>query len=112
MTGTITGAITGAVTSPYCFVAGTTVLTAAGAVAIEQIQAGDQVWAWDEETGTVGIKKVVETYVNETDELVHVFVNREEIVATPRHPFYSPVKGWTAATQRYTGSGQRRVCSC
>lgn len=97
MTGTITGAITGAVTSPYCFVAGTTVLTAAGAVAIEQIQAGDQVWAWDEETGTVGIKKVVETYVNETDELVHVFVNQEEIVATPRHPFYSPVKGWTEA---------------
>jgi len=103
MTGTITGAITGAVTSPYCFVAGTTVLTAAGAVAIEQIQAGDQVWAWDEETGTVGIKKVVETYVNETDELVHVFVNQEEIVATPRHPFYSPVKGWTEAAQLRAG---------
>ena len=112
MTGTITGAVTGAVSSPYCFVAGTTVLTAIGAVAIEEIQAGDQVWAWDEETGAVGIKRVAETYVNETDELVHVFVNREEIVATPRHPFYSPVKGWTAATQRYTGSGQRRVCSC
>lgn len=103
MTGTITGAITGAVTSPYCFVAGTTVLTAAGAVAIEQIQAGDQVWAWDEETGAVGIKKVVETYVNETDELVHVFVNQEEIVATPRHPFYSPVKGWTEAAQLRAG---------
>ena len=103
MTGTITGAITGAVTSTYCFVAGTTVLTAAGAVAIEQIQAGDQVWAWDEETGAVGIKKVVETYVNETDELVHVFVNQEEIVATPRHPFYSPVKGWTSAINLRAG---------
>ena len=103
MTGTITGAVTGAVSSPYCFVAGTTVLTAIGAVAIEEIQAGDQVWAWDEETGAVGIKKVVETYVNETDELVHVFVNQEEIVATPRHPFYSPVKGWTEAAQLRAG---------
>ena len=103
MTGTITGAITGAVTSPYCFVAGTTVLTAAGAVAIEQIQAGDQVWAWDEETGAVGIKKVVETYVNETSELVHVWVNGNEIVSTPAHPFYSPVKGWTEAVHLRAG---------
>lgn len=103
MTGTITGAVTGAVSSPYCFVAGTTVLTAIGAVAIEEIQAGDQVWAWDEETGTVGIKKVVETYVNETNELVHVWVNGNEIISTPAHPFYSPVKGWTEAVHLRAG---------
>lgn len=54
-------------------------------------------------TGAVGIKKVAETYVNETDELVHVFVNQEEIVATPRHPFYSPVKGWTETAQLRAG---------
>lgn len=103
MTGTITGAVTGAVSSPYCFAAGTTVLTAIGAVAIEEIQAGDQVWAWDEETGTVGIKKVVETYVNETNELVHVWVNGNEIISTPAHPFYSPVKGWTEAVHLRAG---------
>lgn len=103
MTGTITGAITGAVSSPYCFVAGTTVLTAAGATAIETIQAGDMVWAWDEETGDVALKPVVETYVNETDELVHIHVNGEEIVCTPAHPFYSPVKGWTDAVHLRAG---------
>ena len=103
LTGTITGAITGGINSPYCFVAGTTVLTAAGAVAIETIQAGDMVWAWDEETGEVALKEVVETYVNETDELVHVFVNGEEIVTTPSHPFYSPVKGWTDAIHLRAG---------
>lgn len=103
MTGTITGAISGAVNSPNCFVAGTTVLTAAGAAAIETIRAGDQVWAWDEETGDVAIKEVVETYVNETDELVHVFVGGEEIIATPAHPFYSPVKGWTDAVHLRAG---------
>ena len=103
MTGTITGAITGGMNSPYCFVAGTTVLTAAGAAAIETIQAGDMVWAWDEETGEVALKEVVETYVNETDELIHIFVNGEEIVTTPSHPFYSPIKGWTDAVRLRAG---------
>jgi len=103
MMGTITGAISGAITSPYCFVAGTPVLTAVGAVAIENIQIGDMVWAWDEETGEVGLKRVLDTYENETYELVHVFVNGEEIITTPAHPFYSPVKGWTQAVHLRAG---------
>lgn len=93
----ITGAIQGALTSPYCFVAGTAVLTAAGLVAIETIKAGDVVWSWNEETGKAELKEVVETYVNETDELTHVWVDGEEIVSTPAHPFYSPAKGWINA---------------
>ena len=101
--GTISGAISGAINSPYCFVAGTLVLTVAGTVAIETIQTGDMVWAWDEETGEVAPKEVVETYVNETYELIHVFVDGEEIVTTPSHPFYSPVKGWTNAVHLRAG---------
>ncbi|MGM9669458.1 MAG: polymorphic toxin-type HINT domain-containing protein [Faecousia sp.] len=83
--------------------AGTAVLTATGTAAIEDIRAGDYVWAWDEETGDVALKKVVETYINETDELVHIHVNGEEIVCTPGHPFYSPVKGWTEAVNLRAG---------
>lgn len=86
-----------------CFVAGTLVRTENGNVPIEAIQPGDYVWAWDEESGTVGIKQVVETYVNETSELVHVFVGGEEIITTPSHPFYSPVKGWTDAVHLRAG---------
>ena len=86
-----------------CFVAGTTVLAAGGHVAIENIHAGDYVWAWDEETGEVALKQVVETYVNESSELIHVFVNGEEIITTPTHPFYSPVKGWTEAAKLRAG---------
>ena len=47
-TGFMTGAITGTAVSSYCFVAGTTVLTATGTVAIDQIKRGDLVWSWDE----------------------------------------------------------------
>ena len=103
MTGAITGFVSGGLTSNACFVAGTTVLAAAGHVAIENIKAGDYVWAWDEETGEVALKQVVETYVNESSELIHVFVNGEEIITTPSHPFYSPVKGWTDAIHLRAG---------
>jgi len=124
LTGAITGAVTGGiqggmsytpnatpntastVTTPTegaCFIAGTTVLTATGYVAIEDIIAGDLVWAWNEETGEVALKPVVETYVRQTSELVHIFVNGEEIITTPEHPFYSPVKGWTVAIHLRAG---------
>ena len=86
-----------------CFAAGTKVKTENGDVPIEQIATEMKVWAWDEETGEVALKEVVETYVNETYELVHVFVNGEEIVTTPGHPFYSPVKGWTDAVNLRAG---------
>ncbi|MBQ5912834.1 MAG: hypothetical protein IIW93_07040, partial [Bacteroidaceae bacterium] len=86
-----------------CFVEGTLVCAEGGEITIEDIHTGDYVWAWDEETGTVGLKKVVETYINETDELVHVHVNGEEIITTPSHPFYSPVKGWIDAVHIRAG---------
>ena len=49
------------------------------------------------------MKPVVRTFRNETTELVHVTVNGEEIICTNEHPFYSPVKGWTAACQLRAG---------
>ncbi len=48
----------------------------------------------DEITGEVAIKEVTQTYVNETDELVHIGVNGETISATPSHPFYVDKLGW------------------
>ena len=103
LSGAITGAITGGMNSNVCFVAGTAVLSSAGFVAIETIRVGDKVWAENPETGQKELKTVVQTFVNETEHLVHVFVNGEEIITTPEHPFYSPVKGWTAACELRVG---------
>ena len=98
------GMINMAAMSPgVCFVAGTLVKTESGNVPIESIKTGDLVWAWDEETGDVALKEVVETYVRESKELIHVFVEGEEIITTPTHPFYSPVKGWTEACKLRAG---------
>ena len=86
-----------------CFVSGTLVKTEDGLKPIEQITQGEYVWAWDEDSDQVALRQVVETYVNETTELVHVFVAEEEIVSTRNHPFYSPVKGWTEACRLRAG---------
>ena len=34
---------------------------------------------------------------------MHIHANGEEIIATPAHPFYSPVKGWTEAVRLRAG---------
>lgn len=93
----------GSASGKLCFAAGTVVLLNEGRKAIEDIVVGDYVWTWDEETGEKSLRRVTETYVNQTSELVHVFVGGEEIVTTPTHPFYSPVKGWTEAAQLRAG---------
>ena len=93
----------GEVASNMCFVAGTMVLTAEGLVAIESIAVGDTVIATDPDTGETTEKQVLNTFVNETDELAHVWVDGEEIICTPGHKFYSPEKGWPSAIDLKAG---------
>jgi hypothetical protein len=86
-----------------CFIAGTEVLSESGHRIIETIEEGDYVWATNPDTGETALKQVVQTFENETSELIHITVNGEEIVCTNEHPFYVPVKGWTAACQLRAG---------
>ncbi len=55
---------------------------------IEDIKEGDYVLACDPDTDDVSYKRVLETYVNETYELIHLTIDHEEITTTPGHPFY------------------------
>ena len=87
----------------YCFVVGTLVTTEDGQKPIEEIEVGDRVLSENELTGEVAVKSVTETYVNETDELVHIGVNGETISATPSHPFYIDKLGWTLARSLRAG---------
>lgn len=102
-TGAITGAVSGALHPTACFVAGTSVAVASGYVAIETLQPGDLVWAWDKETGDVALKPVKQLFIKESDELIHLTVNGEEITTTPTHPFYVAHKGWYAAVDLRAG---------
>ena len=94
MSGAITGFIVGGVTSNVCFVAGTLVHLADRDTEIENVSAGDLVWAENPETNEKALKRVVRTFCNQSDELVQIRTPQEEITATPTHPFYVKGKGW------------------
>lgn len=72
-----------------CFPAGTPVATKDGLKNIEDVKAGDEVWAYDEKTGEVGLKPVVHHFERTANILVKIELEGEIIRATPEHPFYA-----------------------
>lgn len=46
---------------------------------------------------------MLQTFENQTSELVHLSYGDEEITTTPFHPFYVPQKGWTSAVDLRAG---------
>lgn len=86
-----------------CFVAGTLVLAVSGLIPIENVRTGDKVYSFNAETQEVSKKTVEETFVRESNELVHVTVKGETISATPDHPFYVSKKGFVKAINLRAG---------
>ena len=82
-----------------CFVAGTLVLTEYGYKNIEDIELGDKVWSWCEETGEKVINKVTTLFRNKTNDLVHLSIAGEELITTKGHPFYVVDYGWKDACE-------------
>ena len=72
-----------------CFVKGTLIATALGLMPIEDIKAGDQVWAYDEIHKVQKLKDVTRTFKRQSHRLIDLLVNKERIKTTPEHPFYS-----------------------
>jgi len=82
---------------PPCFVAGTLVWTAEGAVPIERVRAGDLVLSKDAGTGEVSYRKVLRTSKKPASRLIQVRVGESTVTTTPDHPFWVQEKGWTRA---------------
>ena len=89
-----------------CFIAGTLVLTAEGYKKIEDIQVGDMVLAYDEQTGEQCYKPVLQLFRNESKDWTSVTVSGgEEIISTPGHKYYLPAtKQWVAAEDLKKGT--------
>ena len=84
--------------NPTCFTGDTEVYTSDGLVCIEEISVGDEVLAYDYETGETELKEVLNVWVKETDEILHVSTSDGETIdTTTNHPFYVEDKGWVAA---------------
>ncbi len=59
--------------------------------------------AWDDETGETVSKQVVQTFVRETNQLVTLETDQEQIVVTPEHPFWVEHQGYTKAGKLTVG---------
>jgi intein/homing endonuclease len=86
-----------------CFVAGTPVATAVGLVPIENISVGDMVISADPVTGKITEKEVLEAYVRQSGELVHIWICGKETKATPDHPYHVVGRGWVVAGKLAAG---------
>lgn len=93
--------------------------------AIEQVEIGDLVWAWDSHTDTLVKRPVVRLFRHAAKPVLDVVISNgvgesRTITATVEHPFWVETKGWVAAQdlapgdllkQRTAGGGPLRVAS-
>lgn len=91
-----------------CFAAGTTVLTEQGFVAIETLEVGDVVWAYNPDTGESALKPILKTGVNTQDTIWNLSLAkggetyRHEV--TGSHPYFVPDIGWVEVAHLRVGN--------
>jgi RHS repeat-associated protein len=85
----------------------TLVATPDGDVPISQIQIGDQVLAYNQETGSTGTYTVTDVLVNLDPAQVQLTIDGERIDTTPEHPFYVLLRGWVSAIALHIGDQVR-----
>ncbi len=76
-----------AVSGTCSFSADTVVATPDGEKPISELEVGDTVLAWDEETGEVGEYEVTATFSHEDRVIEYLTVDGERLVITPEQPF-------------------------
>jgi hypothetical protein len=70
------------------FSADTPVMTTEGEIPISEVEVGDLVLAYNEETGETGYYTVTAVMVHIDPTIVHLTIDGETIETTPEHPFY------------------------
>lgn len=87
-----------------CFIAGTNVITPSGAVHIEDIKAGDNVYTRNEKTNEIEIKKVLRTLDSDYKlDTIKVYTRDASVEATLNHKFFEKNRGWVKAEELRMG---------
>ena len=91
-----------------CFVAGTLVHTKDGTKAIEAIEVGDLVWAYDEKTGAIALKPVTDLIRRHEREIWEIAFSGEGgkselFETTDDHPWWVPGQGWKTTDELTLG---------
>lgn len=107
--GVVGGAIGGRLINAQCFVAGTQVLLADGThKPIEDITVGDQVTAYNPDTGATESRRVVRTFEHDNVPTYDVTLTDRDgatstVTTTQEHPFWVDGRGWTPAEDLRAG---------
>ncbi|MGF0117585.1 polymorphic toxin-type HINT domain-containing protein [Promicromonospora sp. Marseille-Q5078] len=86
-----------------CFTAGTLIRTADGDRPIEDLRAGDKVYAHNLATGHDELQLVMETFVRTTTTLFHLTIGGQVVTTTDEHPFMVANMGWILARDLQPG---------
>ena len=81
-------------TTSTCFTGDTKVAVENGYKNIKDIKVGDYVYSYNLDTNKKELKKVLETFIHQKDEIYTLKVNNQLIHTTEEHPFYVINKGW------------------
>lgn len=80
----------------YCVASGTLISTPQGQVPVEQIQDGDEVFAYDIELGQLVVARVAGTASRKVNELLEIEVSETTLRVTAEHPIMTR-RGWVRA---------------
>jgi Pretoxin HINT domain len=82
----------------------TPVATSDGEKPIGEVQVGDEVLAYDEQSQASGYYPVTAKFAHLDTDLVILTIDGEEIETTPQHPFFTQEGGWTPAGELWIGA--------
>lgn len=103
----------GEAVSSWCFPGDTVVRTRDGNKPISEIQVGEEVLSYDQETGKSCYRKVIRTFKRQADRLVQIVSNDgQSIQATPEHPFWVDGKGFVPARNVIAGDNLSATEGC
>jgi hypothetical protein len=91
------------------FEAGTLVSTPDGLIPIEQLEIGDWVLTYNEETGEIGPYQITDTMFHLDPLIVYLLIDGELVVTTPEHPFYTSQSEWVNAGELTVGNEIRAL---
>jgi len=91
------------------FSADTTVATEDGDIAISDIEIGDDVLAYNEETGETDSYEVTDTISHVDPEIVLLTIDGETLETTSEHPFYTISGEWVEAADLRPGDLIRNI---
>jgi Pretoxin HINT domain len=91
------------------FCADTPMLTEAGEKPIAEIKEGDRVYAFNEETGEVGLYTVTAILADTDLAIEYLTIDGEMFETTPNHPFYTEQRGWQRADTLQIGEKIRKA---